>query len=265
MGRGISILALCAAAFAAAPAAATPSRTTGKRIAWLFNNGSFRKVRGEWIQQVSGRRTVFREVPRSAHFLTLADPRSKVRYRLYERTAYRWSATTGKWAYWQPGRWDDPRKRPLNLDRLAADRACLTTPTERRAFPLLGTEFEVLGPASRTYNCIAWSVGLKDVWLTPAPTLAGMDRTYRRFGYRRMNGLDYSLVPGRHKIVLYAKRKANGDWAPTHGARQLPDGSWSSKLGSLPLIRHLDPDDLDGKGYGVPVVVYVSSSEGARD
>jgi len=37
----------------------------------------------------------------------------------------------------------------------------------------------------------------------------------------------------------------------------LPDGSWSSKLGSLPLIRHLRPDDVAGPTYGAPYVLYV--------
>ena len=53
----------------------------------------------------------------------------------------------------------------------------------------------------------------------------------------------------------FGKRKGK-NWEPTHGARQLFDGSWSSKLGNLPLVRHLEPSDLDGGVYGVPIAVY---------
>jgi hypothetical protein len=257
VGWGIGIVALCAALLAAAPAAASPSGAARGRVAWLFNNGSFCKAQGAWVKQLPGRRVVLRETARNAHYVTVAHPDGKVRYRLYERTAYRWSAESGRWAYWQPGRWDDPRKRPLNLNRGAAERALLTTAAERRAFPHLGREFEVLAPATRAYNCIAWTLGLRNRWVNPARSLAGMDSLYAQAGYRRVSGLNFTLMAGCEKIVVYAGRTANGDWGPTHGARQLADGSWTSKLGSLPLIRHLHPDDLDGSSYGVPVAMYV--------
>jgi hypothetical protein len=258
-GLGVGMLALCVAAVAAAPAGASPSEAAGRRVAWLFNNGSFRKMQGGWFKQVPGRQVALREIARTAHYVTISYPSGKTRFRLYERTAYRWSAETGKWAYWQPGRWEDPRKRPLNLNRLPGERGRLTNPTERRAFPHLGRQFEVLGPATRTYNCIAWTIGATNQWVW-RKTLRDFDDLYSRHGYRRMSGLNYHLIPGCQKIVLYGKRTGNGGWILTHGARQMADGSWSSKLGSLPLIRHLDPDDLDGASYGVPVAVYVRSN-----
>ena len=54
------------------------------------------------------------------------------------------------------------------------------------------------------------------------------------------------------KVVLFAVNR-DGKAEITHACRQLPDGTWSSKLGSLPLIRHLKPDDVAGPTYGAPV------------
>ena len=39
-------------------------------------------------------------------------------------------------------------------------------------------------------------------------------------------------------------------------ACQERDGTWSSKLGKGPLIRHLTPGALNGSSYGQPVAVY---------
>jgi hypothetical protein len=49
---------------------------------------------------------------------------------------------------------------------------------------------------------------------------------------------------GIEKIALYLK---NG--APSHAARQLPDGKWSSKLGEADDITHT-LDGLNGDRYG---------------
>ena len=87
----------------------------------------------------------------------------------------------------------------------------------------------------------------------------------RRPGFKKKRKNEYTVpspdylwyLDGHDKLVLYGKKKAGGGIEVTHIARQLADGSWSSKLGSLPLIRHLRPDDVAGPTYGVPYVVYV--------
>jgi hypothetical protein len=50
---------------------------------------------------------------------------------------------------------------------------------------------------------------------------------------------------------------------PTHAARQAPNGTWTSKLGRAPLIRHLTPEAVNctgADGYGRPVAVYVRTA-----
>jgi hypothetical protein len=54
--------------------------------------------------------------------------------------------------------------------------------------------------------------------------------------------------PGYEKIALYEKAGV-----PTHAARQLPDGRWTSKLGSAHDIAH-SLDALTGTVYGAPAM-----------
>ena len=51
------------------------------------------------------------------------------------------------------------------------------------------------------------------------------------------------------KIAIYA----HDDGQPTHAARQLPDGRWTSKMGHLEDIEHRVVDDVNGPQYGSPV------------
>jgi hypothetical protein len=251
----------------AAPAAPNnkPKGIAARRTAWLYNKGSLKKLSsGQWLEVNTNGKSQFREIARNDNYVGLFDPTRKVHVRLYNRSMYWWSAEKRKWNFRYNGRWQDPRKRPLNPDRFPDERGRLSTPVERKAFPHLGHEYEVLGPATKVYNCIAWSIGITNRWVWPArpgqpATVRDFDELYGRYGYRRVKGLNFDKAVGSDKLVLYVKRKPDGTIEPTHGARQLSDGSWSSKLGQLPLIRHLDPDDLDGASYGVPFAVYVRS------
>ena len=51
----------------------------------------------------------------------------------------------------------------------------------------------------------------------------------------------------------------------THGALQDRDGTWTSKLGQLALIRHRTPAALNGPTYGQPVAVYARRSARSGD
>ena len=53
------------------------------------------------------------------------------------------------------------------------------------------------------------------------------------------------LEVGHEKVALYAL-----DGRPTHAARQLPDGKWTSKLGPGPVITHTTPRGVEGPVYG---------------
>ncbi len=151
----------------------------------------------------------------------------------------------------------------LKLDKTKyADQRLTYAKVLKAAFPKLGDNFEVLGPATPNYNCIAHTLGKDEEWVDPVTgpddaKLQGMDAMYAKQGYKRLPFKDYSYTPGKQKVVVYATKNPDGTInTVTHGAIQDNTGAWTSKLGSLPLIRHQTPDALDGDTYGEPVAVY---------
>jgi hypothetical protein len=129
-------------------------------------------------------------------------------------------------------------------------------------FPNLG-RYEVLAPSTGrdnvkdAYNCIAHTLRIYNRWVWPGQRVADFDKLYGEQGYRRVRTLDYRFNPKLDKIVLYAKRGKNGQIEVTHGSRQLADGTWTSKLGAGPLVRHATPEAVGGPSYGRPIAVYV--------
>jgi hypothetical protein len=125
-------------------------------------------------------------------------------------------------------------------------------------FPgLAGTDYRVTSSADDAYNCIAWSVHEVDQWWWPDPlgasywpegvpraeTSEAFTAAYSAVGFAVAT--DDSLQPGDEKIAVYVK-----DGKPTHGARQLPSGRWTSKLGRAEDIEH-PLAALVGNVYGV--------------
>jgi hypothetical protein len=233
------------------------------RQTWLFNQGTFRFAgTGRWIEQGPAGTHDYRENHRTTDFLELFDPVRKRYIRLYARGQYVYVPAKKHFAWVCPGRWADPGQRPLDMSRHPVERNKLTAAEQRAGFPRLGAEFEVLAPATVSYNCIGWSVGNQSSWVWPSERgqtayLQHFDALYQYYGFRRIAGLDLKPQRGYDKVLLYAIRRSDGSIQPTHASLQLSDGSWSSKVGSLPLIRHLDPNDLAGPTYGAPWVVYV--------
>jgi hypothetical protein len=148
--------------------------------------------------------------------------------------------------------------RPLPAKLVEQETERLNEPRMRQGFPRLGNRFEVLGPSTPRYNCIGWSVGNTNEWVWPGNTVADFDRLYAQHGYARQEGLNLTVEPGKRKLVLYGTLNPDATIRTvTHAAVQEPDGRWTSKLGSLALIRHATPDELRGPSYGTPIAVYV--------
>ena len=111
------------------------------------------------------------------------------------------------------------------------------------------------------YNCIAWAVEDTSAWWWPDPYNIGywplgvpravrMDAfvaAYQTKGYQLCDTPDPE--EGFEKIALYANARNE----PTHAARQLPNGHWTSKLGQFEDIEHATLDCLNGDLYGRPV------------
>jgi hypothetical protein len=116
-------------------------------------------------------------------------------------------------------------------------------------------------PAENTYNCIAWAYGVNDTWFWPDSdgqyywpenihrneNINAFIALFKSAGYVVCE--HSSLEYGYQKIAIYAR-----DGIPTHTARQLPDGKWTSKLGPNIDIEHDTLDSLNGPAYGKSAV-----------
>lgn len=126
--------------------------------------------------------------------------------------------------------------------------------------------YTITSPNARRYNCIAWAAGNDTNWWWPdnrgigkwpqgiprAVTMEAFVAVFQSLGY----SLCYSsaLELGIEKIAIYAKRDPiTGNLIPTHAARQLESGHWTSKMGPLEDITHETADDVNGRLYGSPV------------
>lgn len=139
----------------------------------------------------------------------------------------------------------------------------MVSPLEE-AFPrLAGGRYRITSPRDGDYNCIAWAAGDTRNWWWPGPDPAkehwpaGVPRERTRdafvaafasLGYIPCEG--EALEPGYEKLALFAHE----DGKPTHAARQLPDGRWTSKLGKAEDLEH-ELHDLEGEVYGSVVLL----------
>jgi hypothetical protein len=127
-------------------------------------------------------------------------------------------------------------------------------------FPdLARTGYRITSSPDPVYNCIAWAANRTDEWWWPDPggydywpggvprqeTLDAFIKAFETLGF--VVCPDANLEAGWEKVALYA---LNG--IPTHAARQLPGGRWTSKLGPEDDVEH-ELDGLIGPLYGVVV------------
>jgi len=111
-------------------------------------------------------------------------------------------------------------------------------------FPKLGgTPYSVTSPRSKHDNCIAWAAGVTDSWWWPDPDFvgfwpAGISRELSIAAFiQAFESLGYSVCddalydPSLEKVALFAR-----EGQPTHAARQLSGGTWTSKCGKLEVI-----------------------------
>lgn len=129
-------------------------------------------------------------------------------------------------------------------------------------FPnLAGSRYLVTSPATPKYNCIAWAAGDDGRWWWPdvighsywpddvprEETLSAFRKAFATLGYSPAT--DPQSEPNVSKIAIFAR-----DGIPTHAARQLPSGQWTSKLGEVEDISH-ELNDVAGSLYGEVAIV----------
>ncbi len=123
------------------------------------------------------------------------------------------------------------------------------------AFPSLqSSPFEITSEPSRRNNCIAWAARVDRAWWWPGgpygPNGVQGDTSIRAFA-EAFGKLGYSPCDtgasevGFEKVAL----SVGQDGAVLHAARQLVDGTWTSKLGEAWDITH-ELEKLEGEHYG---------------
>ena len=140
-------------------------------------------------------------------------------------------------------------------------------PDEELAYPKLRRGlYRVTSPKDKLYNCIAYAAGKNDIhwWPYPLPTVGinwpieRTDETIECFieafatkGYIECKNMDACLEPGIEKVAIYA----GADGEPTHMARQLENGKWTSKLGYDEDIEHDTLESLECPVYGMVAAI----------
>lgn len=132
----------------------------------------------------------------------------------------------------------------------------------KTAFPrLVDVASKKTSERDERYNCIAWAFEDNQRFWWPSPKRAfwpvPCDGQTVKQAFDAWLSIDNwtpsdnaELEPRFKKIALY--EKAN---VPTHAARLLPSGRWTSKLGpDIDLVHELN--ELEGPEYGVLVQVY---------
>ncbi|MDZ8025057.1 MAG: hypothetical protein RMX65_019260 [Nostoc sp. DedQUE01] len=124
--------------------------------------------------------------------------------------------------------------------------------------------YELTSPDTIDYNCVAWTAEDDETWWWPdtqnqfywplsiprEETIDAFQKAFETLGYEICQG--DALEEGFQKIAIYT----NSNKVPSHVARQLPTGKWTSKLGSLEDIEHNNLQGLTGNpGYGEVVCI----------
>lgn len=106
--------------------------------------------------------------------------------------------------------------------------------------------FVVTSQPTADYNCIAWAADDDSQWWEPHSdpkcywpenisrdySLTSYIEAYKTLGYELCS--DPRIDPGFKKVAIYV----GSDGIPTHAARQLQDGRWTSKLGASYDVEH---------------------------
>jgi hypothetical protein len=112
----------------------------------------------------------------------------------------------------------------------------------RKAFPSISEGVEVTSPETPEYNCFAWAVGRTDEWWEPGRTwpidtssewtVETLRVAFETQGFSMC--ADGDLEEGFEKIAIYC----DVDGEPTHAAKLLANGRWSSKVGTWEDVEH---------------------------
>ena len=130
------------------------------------------------------------------------------------------------------------------------------------------TSLRVIGPPDMAYNSLAWAAGDTQRFWWPhqraywppsierVATVGTFARAFETLGYRSC--ADAAAETGHEKVAIHADESG----IPTHAARQVASGKWTSKLGTMELVEY-DTADLLSSTYGRAVLFLKRRAEDA--
>lgn len=136
-----------------------------------------------------------------------------------------------------------------------------------QSFPGIAGKYNLTSPKDEKYNCVSWAVGdVRRFWDDirilgrrvkgyywpdgcDVETLEGWKCVFALHGYKECESESFDT--DFEKIAIYTFD--SGD--PSHVARQMGSGKWSSKLGVSFDIEHDTLDSLKGEEYGKVAVI----------
>src|SRR5262249_2669542 len=122
------------------------------------------------------------------------------------------------------------------------------------AFPRLRPgSYQITSAPTNRYNCIAWAANDVAQWWWPVgearyfwpagvrreETISAFEAAFATLGFQVCDSGEPEA--GSEKVAVFADPQG----VPTHAARQLPGGRWTSKLGEADDIDH-ELTDLEG-------------------
>jgi hypothetical protein len=127
-------------------------------------------------------------------------------------------------------------------------------------FPSLNGNYQKTSDETKNYNCIAWAAGDSKRWWWPdhlgfyywpksvrrEEQISAFIDAFKSLGFELCDSCAHEH--GIEKVAIYALLGV-----PTHAARQLPSGIWTSKMGQGIDISH-ELNAVKGQKYGAPVV-----------
>jgi len=123
-------------------------------------------------------------------------------------------------------------------------------------FPQLAGRYTKTSEEDASYNCIAWAAGRNNEYWWPdangvwpitekKETIECFVNAFLSLGYSELPGDNERLEAGVEKVAIFAIGTE-----PTHAARQMPNGRWTSKMGVYQEDIEHEWGAVDGPAYG---------------
>ena len=127
----------------------------------------------------------------------------------------------------------------------------------RQKFPSLTVE--VVERFTNAYNCIAWTIGVRDRWVWNEVDMnEDGEASYSEFiAFYAKHGLVPTAFEDEATVAIFGFERLNGRIEVKHGARREErTGMWLSKMGQGALIRHPHLRVFQDSPYGKLLLMF---------